>query len=482
MSFYFIANNLHFALELVGALVFFVMGWLAVDAYVVNKHYSSFMRVLGFCLIGIWQIIHAFSFGGDVVNFIGLFTYLLGLILLFSGFLTVPRLAAVSAVILIPSFNGTLPFFQVIIAVVLGGIALWRGFLFLAVAAAIQVIARAQNSDSMLWYLTHILEAVGFAFFVFWVWQYLRLRVRESLVLIFISMTLFIATVVTLAFSTILISKIEQETRGNLLINAKVFDFSVGKLTEESGAEAKLIAADPVVALGVSVDDVAGLQSKLTQYIESEKLGLLLVTDKSGTVLMRAHSPDERGDSIAKERAVEEALIGNNFSTIEFSPAEKFSVRSSAPIYKDGKVVGTVVAGFPLDNVMVDRIKKITGLDTTLYQADTSIASTALAPDGRSRLTGVALADTGVKQSVLVDGQTATARVVIKNTPFLASYLPIKNGDGVIVGMFSAAKPQADIVEIANSTNRLTLITVTLLLLLLALPLFSLTKRLLAGI
>ena len=96
MSLYFITNNLHFALELVGALVFFVMGWLAFDAYVVNKHSSSFMRVLGFCLIGVWQVSHAFSFTGDLINFIGLFIYLAGLLLLFSGFLTVPKLAAVS--------------------------------------------------------------------------------------------------------------------------------------------------------------------------------------------------------------------------------------------------------------------------------------------------------------------------------------------------------------------------------------------------
>lgn len=499
MSFYFIANNLHFALELVGALVFFVMGWLAFDAYVVNKNHSSLMRVFGFCLVGAWQVIHAFGFAGDLINFTGLLVYILGLLLLMSSFLTAPRLAAVSAVILIPSFAGTLPFFQVVIAILLGVVAFlayrqakreynkalrffWVGFIFLAIAALAQSIPLAQNSGNILWYVAHAFEVIGFVLLTMWIWQYLKLRVRESLVLISISMTLFIATIVTLAFSTILIGKIEKETRSNLLINAKVFDFSVQNLTQESGAEAKFISKDPLIASSLLESDLLSLQTILTQYLESEQLGFLLVTDKSGTVMMRAHSPGERGDSIVKERAVEEALIGNNFATIESSPGEKFSIRAGAPIYKDGKIIGAVITGFPLDNVMVDRIKKITGLDATLYQGNMAVASTALAVDGRSRLTNIALTDNSVKDAVLSQGKSATIRVTIKNAPFLASYLPITNGDDQIVGMFSAAKPQGDIIEIANSTNRLTLVTVTVLLLLLSLPIFSFTKRLLGEV
>jgi methyl-accepting chemotaxis protein len=294
-------------------------------------------------------------------------------------------------------------------------------------------------------------------------------------------MTLLIATIITLAFSTILISKIEQQTRGNLLINARVFDFSVQNLTDEASAEAKLVAGDIAIADALADSDISGLQTILVSYLESEKLGFLLVTDKSGVVLMRAHSPQERGDSIAGERAVEEALIGNSFGTIEFSPAEKFGIRASSPVYKEGKIVGIIVAGFPLDNAMVDRIKKITGLDTTLYQDITAIATTALATDGRSRLTGVTLEDNAVKDAVFVKGEEATARVNIRNTPYLASYLPIKNNDQKIIGMFSAAQPQADIIEIANATNRLTLVTVTVLLLLLAAPLYFLTRKLLVS-
>ncbi len=499
MSLYFIANNLHFALELVGALVFFVMAWLSVDAYAVSRHYSSAMRILGFSLVGAWQIVHAFGVGGDLINFAGFFIYFIGLVLLSASFLTGPRLAAVSAIILVPSFVGLAPFFQGVAAILLGAVAflarrqakhefnrtldpLWLGFLFLAIGALSQAVPGAQNADNFLWLAAHTLEVIGFISFAFWVWQYLKLRVRESLVLIFISMTVFIATIVTLAFSTILIGKIEQETRNNLLINAKVFDFAVRGLTEEASAKAKLAAADMELGSAFARGDLSLTESALSGYLEKERLGFILLTDSSGTVVSRAHSPGERGDSVANERAVEEALVGNTFATIEFSPAEKFSIRASAPVYKNGKIIGAIVAGFPLDSTLVDRIKKITGLDTTLYQGDVAIATTALGEDGRERLTGEVLLESSIKESVLSRGENVTARVTIKGMPFLASYIPIGNGDGKIVGMFSAAKPQADILEIANATNRLTLITVTILLLLLAFPLYFLTRRLLGEI
>lgn len=496
MSLYFIANNLHFTLELVGALAFTVMAWLAVDSYKVSKHYSSIFRVIGFCFIAIWLVLHAFSIGSDVVNFFGFLGYIVGLVLVVISFVTTPKLAALSAVLIIPTFTSIVPPFETIAALLLLTISylvyqqmklehnatlkpLFLGFIFLAVGTFIMINIDAQNTDSIYWYVSHSLEALGFLAFAYYVWQYLRMRIHESLILIFITMTLFIATVVTLAFSTILISKVEQQTRNNLIIDASVFDFTVHNLLDKSSAESKFISSDMNLADAMSKNDTAKLQTILSNYLESEKLGFLLVADKTGTTILRAHSLSEYGDSIATERAVEEALVGNPFTTIEFSKSEKFSIRSSAPIYKDGGIVGIVLAGYPLDNVMVDGIKKITGLDSTLYMGDMAVASTSLSTDGRSRLTNVLLDDKSVKENVLVLGSNATARVSIKSIPFLASYIPITNADGKIVGMFSAAKSQADILDIANSTNRLTLITITVLLILLAIPVYLLTKRLL---
>lgn len=496
MSLYFVFNNLHFALELIGALVFFVMGWLAIDAYLVNKHYSLVLRITGFFLVSAWQIVNAFHFSNDIINFFGFSVYILGLVLLVLSIVSVPKIASVSAVLLIPSFSKAMPSFYLIAGILTAIIAIlsfrqcrrefnkslrlfWIGFAFLSLSSFIQIFIGNDSLDNPLWYVLHVLEAIGFFCFVFWVWQYIRLRVKESLMLIFVAMTLFIATTVTLAFSTILISKIEQQTKNNLLMNTKVFDFSVKNFTEKASAEAKFISVDKDVVQAVSAENTSDLEVILGRYLDSEKVGFLLAVDEAGVVLMRAHSPNERGDSISSERAVEEALVGNPFSTVEFSSSEKFSIRASSPIYEGDKVIGAIVAGFPLDNVMVDGIKKITGLDMTLYRDNTSVATTAISSDGRSRLVGVSVNDEEIKNSVLIEGGSATSEVYIDGRLFLSSYIPIVDGDEKIVGMFASAKPQADILDIANSTNRLTLITVTLIILLLTFPVYALTRRLL---
>ena len=499
MTIYFIANNIHFTLGLVSSLVFFVMFWLSADAYFISRHYSSAMRVVGLLLVAIWQLINAFSFGGDIVNLFGSSLYIVGLILIVGSFISTPRMSSVSAVILLPAFSSVLPSLSIISGILLLGISylaydqmkreynkslqpFFIGFLLLAISSFAQVFNLDQGVENYIWYVTNFIDILAYISLSYWFWQYLKMRIRESLMLIFISMTIFMSTVVTLAFSTILISKIEQETRANLLINAKSFDFVTDGLMEESSAKSKLIASDSKISNAIAENNSARLEEYSTKYLSEEHLGFLVILDKNGVVLMRGQSPNEIGDSLSGERAVEEALLGKSFTTIEFSPSEKFSIRSSSPIYRDGRVVGVVIAGFPLDNTMVDRIKKITGLDATFYQDNKSVATTAFADDGKSRLIGDSISDKNIVDNVLRAGRNITDRVVIKNKAFLASYIPLVNGDNKIVGMLSVSKPQADLMDIADATNRLTLITVTLILLVLAFPILMLTRKLMDSI
>ena len=157
----------------------------------------------------------------------------------------------------------------------------------------------------------------------------------------------------------------------------------------------------------------------------------------------------------------------------DFTPVITFE-----PIMQAGKTIGAVIAGYPLDNALLDNIKRLTGLEMFIYDNDTSSAATALAQDGRTRLVGVAIKDTAVTNAVLTEGHSLTARANLYGQPYLASYLPLKNGDDKIIGMISAAKPQQDILDIANATNRLTLITVILIMLVLLWPIYTFTKRL----
>jgi len=496
MSPFLIANNIHFTVELLGALVFFMMAWLAMDAFRSSKQIPSLLRVIGFLCIGLWQIVFALSLSSDLYNLIGSFLYIAGILIVVISFLAEPLLRAptLSGVLLIPAFVAVTPPMHALAAALFLVAAFlafrqfsqafnrslkffWIGFLTLAIASLAAFFA-----DKIMYgnFVVYALELISFCFLVLWVWQYLKLRLEESILLIAISLTLFIATIVTLAFSTILISKIEAETRTNLAIDAGVLDLTVEGLQEEAQAKAKLLGIEGSIATALYKNDPAKLETLLTDALDEEKLGFLLVTDKSGTVVLRAHALTRRGDSIGNERAVEEALTGSPFVTIESSPVEQFSIRAAVPLYNKNMIIGSLVAGFPLDNVFADRMKKVTGLEMSIYADDRVAATTALLADARTRLTGTAIDDPSVKTAVLGNGAAATTRVLLRGESFLASYLPIRNGDEKIVGMFSASKSEAEIMALANATNQLTFVAVIALLLILALPLYFLTRRLLA--
>lgn len=476
-----------------GAVVFVMAAWLTFDTYTLRKEFPTLARAIGLGLVALWYTINALNSGNDIVSYFGFLILFAGLVFLLTSFLKQKSLH-MEAVIVIPAFTLLASYLHAAAGVLLCTVAyfsfrhskkefnqtwkpFWLGFLLLGIAHVLFVFGH-NNPTGVIAVAGYLFEFAGFVYIARWVWQFLQLRIRESLILIFISVALFLSALVTLAFSTILIYQITEQTKENLLIDARVLDLSIQSLQEESLAKAALIAKSEELASAVIATDFTRLAEISEVYLETHKLGFLTVVDSEGSVLVRAHALSRRDDTLLGERAVEEALRGESYVTIEDSPVERLSIRAASPIIKNKKIVGAVVTGYPLDNALVDGIKRVTGLEMFVYHASTSVAATALASDGRTRLTGITLENPDVEERVLDKGEGITSQVTFYGQPFLASYLPLMNGDEKIIGMISAAKPQQDILDIANATNRLTLITVILIMLALAYPIYAFTRRL----
>ncbi|MBI4837282.1 MAG: cache domain-containing protein [Candidatus Portnoybacteria bacterium] len=494
MSSFFLLNNLHFGLELLGALVFLTVAWLLFDAYFIRREKAVMLRAIGFAVLSLWQIIHSFNISGDLASYIAFTVCFLGLLIIIISFLLEAKPLGIKAIIILPAFATFLIPLNTLVFIGLSAIAFlsyrryktefnrtlipfWAGFLLLSIAAFFSIFYR-HGSTNFIWIIGHIFEIGGFLTLAWWIWQYLRMRLKESIILVFVATTFFMAVVVTLAFSTIFLVNIESTTKSNLLTNAKVLDFAILRLKEESLAKARFIVGQNDIKDALTKNNFLDLEQAASNYLEKEHLGFLVVVDGNADVILRAHALTQKEDNVSGERAVGEALKGNSFATIEASPAEKFSIRASAPVIIDGKIKGAIITGFPLDNAMVDGIKKITGLEMSVFEDETRVATTVLNPDGRTRSVGIKEADSEVKDSILKKGEPVTLRVEFLSRPFLASYLPMRDADEKIVGMISAAKPQQEILEIANATNRLTFITVALIMLILIAPITSITKSL----
>ncbi|OHB20753.1 MAG: hypothetical protein A2854_00520 [Parcubacteria group bacterium RIFCSPHIGHO2_01_FULL_56_18] len=491
MSLAFYVNNAHFALELLGAVVFLMAAWLMFDSYRLRAEFATIARAIGFGFAAIAQVLFAVNAGSDILAYAAFAFFFLGLFLIMVSFVKREEMH-VQAVIIVPAFTLWSQYLYGSTGLLALGVAYlslskahkelnttWRpfslGFSFLALSLLIGIFDTG-DQESLIFIAKDIAQFLGFALVARWVWQFLELRVRESLVLIFIAAALFLSTIVTLAFSTILVHQVTSQTDAALVANARVLDLQVRGLQEQALAKAALIANNDALTDAIEKNDFAVLEQLSAIMMEEHTLGFLTVTDALGNVLVRAHALSRRGDTLFGERAVEEALDGATFVTIETSPVEKLSIRAGAPVRAAGAVIGTVVAGYPLDNAFVDNIKRLTGLDMFIYEEATSVAGTAFASDGRTRLTGIIVPDETVRS--VGEERVITVRTDLGSQSFRTSYLPLLNGDRKIIGMLSAAKSEQDILDIENATNRLTLITVILIMLVLAYPIYSFTRRL----
>ncbi len=211
-------------------------------------------------------------------------------------------------------------------------------------------------------------------------------------------------------------------------------------------------------------------------------MGFLTIADSKGNTILKAHAPTAKGEHIKNEKAASLALNGNLSSFIESTPTEKLSIRGAAPIYYNKKLVGVLVGGFKIDNNLVDRIKRITELEATIYDGKTRIASTIFNPDGKTRLIGLEQTNEKINDLVLKQGQGFIGRTYVVGRPFLAAFVPIKNSDGSITGMLSVSEPQMDVLNQATKTNQLTLLVSIIIMLIAILPAYILAKKISAQV
>lgn len=494
MSLYFLVTNLHFAFGMIGAIVLLMAAWLNYDSFKQEANVPVLIRCVGLLFFLDWQILYSLDITNDVFLYFSYALMIIGIAFLVISFLQTKKLA-MTAVIVIPAFTLHIQQLSIISSILLFITAFlafrqWKreynkawvpfavAFSLFGIAYSLNIFDSMINHTSIIYMARNLIELAGFISLGVWVWQYMRLRINESIIMILIGVTFILSTVVTLAFSTILINRVISETSNNLIADAKVLDFSISGMKEDALSKAQLVAKDADIIKGVTNNDFTSLDQSSGVLLEKYNLGFLIITDKNGDVLVRGNALSKRGDSLSGDRAFEEAILKNSIVTIEDSSAEGFSIRAGSPIYdKSNKIIGTVVDGFQLDNALADKMKRITGFDMFIYKDDTSIAGTALGIDGRTRLVGDKIINPDITNAVLVAGKSFTGSTEIFGNLFQTSYLPIVNGDDKIVGMISAGKPQQDIVSVANATNRLTLTTVLVILLVLIFPIYFISKK-----
>jgi len=196
----------------------------------------------------------------------------------------------------------------------------------------------------------------------------------------------------------------------------------------------ELVSVDDDIINSLQNGDLNALYSDFDQIYSKAMVDYLMVTDKEGNVLYRAHDKEKKGDNISSQNHIKTALNGSSSSSVETGTDVNFTAYAAVPIKNsNGILLGVVSAGYSLDKPeYLEDLKKITNTDLTLFLNDTRV-NTTITKDGQ-RQTGTKL-DPVIAEKVIKNGEGYSGEANILGMPYRSVYKPFKDGTGKIIGV-----------------------------------------------
>ena len=229
-------------------------------------------------------------------------------------------------------------------------------------------------------------------------------------------------------------------------------DATYNASSEKFLQEARLIAGNPALVEAVARRDHAAAAALGKELMDMAGSEFITITDEKGIVVGRGHSP-KYGDDVNNQETVAAGRKGESVVGIVVGTVVPFTLRAGAPLVHEGKVVGTVGIGISLaSEAYVDRLKKETGLEATIFKGDIR-AMTTLIRDGK-RLIGTKLQNTAVSEAVLQRGETVSGELQLLGRPYSVVYWPILNMAGKPVGMWFTGQPLDTVVQARREALR----------------------------
>ncbi len=226
----------------------------------------------------------------------------------------------------------------------------------------------------------------------------------------------------------------------------------VDDLRDRAVGAAAFAASRPDLVAAVERRDAEAVRKIGKEAMHTLQVAFVTVADRDGTVIGRGHS-DKSGDSVLGQVNVKQALSGKASTGVEPGTVVKFSLRAGHPIVSAGRIVGSVTTGFDLSTeAFVDEVKRRFGVECTIFQGDTRVATTIMR-EGK-RAVGTKMDNPRVLETVLQKSERFLNKNKILDKNYDTAYWPVKDVDGKTVGMFFIGK---DLDLMGRELNRLML-------------------------
>ncbi|WP_343289755.1 methyl-accepting chemotaxis protein [Ferranicluibacter rubi] len=197
---------------------------------------------------------------------------------------------------------------------------------------------------------------------------------------------------------------------------------------------------------------IARYAGAMSSIVKEGGITLLTVTNANGEAVARIHTPDKFGDDMkGRRKTIVQALQSGNLVAGIEPGRTAVSMFASAPIKKDGVVVGVVDAGTSLTNDYFSSVAQRIGGEIAVYvQADGKLVKQA------STFEGDLLPEASLT-SVLA-GETMQANVTIADRHYIVEARPLTNFSGATIGVIQIASDVTTVVDEASEALWMTII------------------------
>lgn len=519
----FVAENVHFAVYLTGALALVAAGWLYVDVWLVYRRARDLPAVLGWTALTL-----AFLIGATEVEFSGfaasvfasvVYTWVLPFLKL-SGYGLIALALLIDPLQAKPVTRGwralpvgfgwlgtaagwLVPLLVPLLALLAALAYLRRAtqglerhvrpavgvFVLFALYEGLFLVHRLRETThpslyrfaapfGVAWWLEHGVLLAASVCLLLWVGGYLLRRLRTQLVVALAGMTLSGFLITTVTFTGLLLWNVQEAALERLAADARTIGYSFNIKEAALRSDAELLAQDVRLAGLLQTPNTEQLTALLQEALLRKELDSLVITDADGRVVLRGEDPERAGDSLSDNLLIRQALEGtvvSGFTSGSGSLAPVVGVAAAAPVRQGDRVIGVVYTGIVLDSAFLDGFKEVTSLEVAFYSEGLLSASTIGADSTGSRWIGTKDTNERLSTQAVTGVVSGTARVL--SIPYLAAYLPLHDQAGTRVAVLFVGAPQVEVLRAAGRAVQLTFLVATLLMVLSFIPASLLAQR-----
>ncbi|OLP59752.1 chemotaxis protein [Xaviernesmea oryzae] len=227
-------------------------------------------------------------------------------------------------------------------------------------------------------------------------------------------------------------------------------------LVETDMAAQRKTAATLAVALA-GEPDMAGLieansrdaiinryATSMPSIIQDGGVTLITVVNAKGEAVARIHTPDKFGDDMTSRRktVVEAIKTGRLVAGIE-PGRNAVSMFASAPVKRDGAVVGVVDAGTALTNSYFARLAKDIGGEIAVHvNVDGQLVKQA------STFDGTLLSDESLQP--VLEGESVRSEISLAGRYYVVNARPLTNFSGATIGVVEIASDVTEVIQEAQ--------------------------------